>query len=86
MVHVSPPTVEFVHIELSIYQSKGNILMSNAYIDALKKRRTQYALGRNLSLSKEELVAPGQGRGQAQPLVVQSRKARARWCCSAPKA
>ena len=57
MVHVSPPTVEFVHIELSIYQSKGNILMSNAYIDALKKRRTQYALGRNLSLSKEELVA-----------------------------
>ena len=52
MVHVMCPTVEFVHIELSIYQSKGNILMSNAYIDALKKRRTQYALGRNLSPRK----------------------------------
>ncbi|AHV91329.1 nitroreductase family protein [Bordetella holmesii] len=30
--------------------------MSNAYIDALKQRRTQYALGRNVSLSKEALV------------------------------
>ncbi|ANY15200.1 nitroreductase family protein [Bordetella pseudohinzii] len=31
--------------------------MSNAYIEALKQRRTQYALGRNVSLSKEALVA-----------------------------
>ncbi|OZI77859.1 nitroreductase family protein [Bordetella genomosp. 12] len=30
--------------------------MSNAYLDALKQRRTQYALGRNVSLSKEALV------------------------------
>ena len=31
--------------------------MSNAYLDALKKRRTQYSLGRNLSASKEELAS-----------------------------
>ena len=84
MVHVMCPTVEFVHIELSIYQSKGNILMSNAYIDALKKRRTQYALGRNLSLSKEELIALVRTRSSTA-LVVQLAKL-ARWCCSAPKA
>ncbi len=30
--------------------------MSNAYIEALKQRRTQYALGHNVSLSKEALV------------------------------
>ena len=85
MVHVMCPTVEFVHIELSIYQSKGNILMSNAYIDALKKRRTQYALGRNLSLSKEELIALVRTRSSTAPRR-STRKARARWCCSAPKA
>lgn len=28
-------------------------MMSNSYIDALKKRRTQYALGKNLPLSKD---------------------------------
>jgi hypothetical protein len=77
MVHVSPPTVEFVHIELSIYQSKGNILMSNAYIDALKKRRTQYALGRNLSLSKEELVALVKDAVKHSPSSFNSQSSRA---------
>lgn len=71
------PTVEFVHIELSIYQSKGNILMSNAYIDALKKRRTQYALGRNLSLSKEELVALVKDAVKHSPSSFNSQSSRA---------
>ena len=77
MVHVMCPTVEFVHIELSIYQSKGNILMSNAYIDALKKRRTQYALGRNLSLSKEELVALVKDAVKHSPSSFNSQSSRA---------
>ena len=77
MVHVRPPTVEFVHIELSIYQSKGNILMSNAYIDALKKRRTQYALGRNLSLSKEELIALVKDAVKHSPSSFNSQSSRA---------
>ena len=59
--------------------------MSNAYIDALKKRRTQYALGRNLSLSKEELIALVKDAVKHSPRR-STRKARARWCCSAPKA
>ena len=71
------PTVEFVHIELSIYQSKGNILMSNAYIDALKKRRTQYALGRNLSLSKEELVPLVKDAVKHSPSSFNSQSSRA---------
>lgn len=71
------PTVEFVHIELSIYQSKGNILMSNAYIDALKKRRTQYALGRNLSLSKEELIALVKDAVKHSPSSFNSQSSRA---------
>ena len=77
MVHVMCPTVEFVHIELSIYQSKGNILMSNAYIDALKKRRTQYALGRNLSLSKEELIALVKDAVKHSPSSFNSQSSRA---------
>ena len=77
MVHVIAPTVEFVHIELSIYQSKGNILMSNAYIDALKKRRTQYALGRNLSLSKEELIALVKDAVKHSPSSFNSQSSRA---------
>ncbi|WZB70465.1 nitroreductase family protein [Achromobacter xylosoxidans] len=51
--------------------------MSNAYIDALKKRRTQYALGRNLSLSKEELVALVKDAVKHSPSSFNSQSSRA---------
>ena len=55
---------------------EGNILMSNAYIDALKKRRTQYALGRNLSCP-EELIALVRTRSSTALVVQLAKLARA---------
>ena len=51
--------------------------MSNAYIDALKKRRTQYSLGRNLSASKEELASLIQEAIKHSPSSFNSQSSRA---------
>lgn len=51
--------------------------MSNAYIAALKQRRTQYALGRNVSLSKEALVALIQEAIKHSPSSFNSQSSRA---------
>ncbi|ARP95080.1 nitroreductase family protein [Bordetella genomosp. 13] len=51
--------------------------MSNAYIAALKQRRTQYALGRNVSLSKEALVALIQEAIKLSPSSFNSQSSRA---------
>lgn len=53
------------------------IAMSNAFIDALKQRRTQYALGRNVSLSKEALVALIQEAIKHSPSSFNSQSSRA---------
>ncbi|MDQ8033634.1 MAG: nitroreductase family protein [Bordetella sp.] len=51
--------------------------MSNAYIDALKQRRTQYALGRNVSQSKEALTALIQEAIKHSPSSFNSQSSRA---------
>ncbi|WMD18185.1 nitroreductase family protein [Achromobacter seleniivolatilans] len=51
--------------------------MSNAYIDALKQRRTQYSLGRNLSASKEELATLIQDAIKHSPSSFNSQSSRA---------
>jgi predicted oxidoreductase (fatty acid repression mutant protein) len=51
--------------------------MSNAYLDALKKRRTQYSLGRNLSTSKEELTSLIQEAIKNSPSSFNSQSSRA---------
>ncbi len=51
--------------------------MSNAYLEALKKRRTQYALGRNVPLSKEELTALIQEAIKHSPSSFNSQSSRA---------
>lgn len=51
--------------------------MSNAFIDALKKRRTQYALGRNVSASKEELLTLIQDAIKHSPSSFNSQSSRA---------
>ncbi|AZY48283.1 nitroreductase family protein [Bordetella avium] len=51
--------------------------MSNAYIDALKQRRTQYSLGRNLSLSKDALVSLIQEAIKHSPSSFNSQSSRA---------
>ena len=51
--------------------------MSNAYLDALKKRRTQYSLGRNLSASKEELATLIQDAIKHSPSSFNSQSSRA---------
>ena len=51
--------------------------MSNAYLDALKKRRTQYSLGRNLSASKEELASLIQEAIKHSPSSFNSQSSRA---------
>lgn len=51
--------------------------MSNAYIEALKQRRTQYALGRNVSLSKDALVALIQDAVKHSPSSFNSQTSRA---------
>ncbi|HYG41966.1 MAG TPA: nitroreductase family protein [Bordetella sp.] len=51
--------------------------MNNAYLDALKKRRTQYSLGRNLSASKEELLALIQEAIKHSPSSFNSQSSRA---------
>lgn len=51
--------------------------MNNAFIEALKQRRTQYALGRNVSLSKEELVALIQEAVKHSPSSFNSQSSRA---------
>ncbi|SAI65520.1 Nitroreductase family [Bordetella ansorpii] len=51
--------------------------MSNAFIDALKQRRTQYALGRNVSLSQEALVELIQEAIKHSPSSFNSQSSRA---------
>ena len=51
--------------------------MSNAHIDTLKKRRTQYALGRNVSQSKEALTALIQEAIKHTPSSFNSQSSRA---------
>lgn len=51
--------------------------MSNAFLDALKQRRTQYSLGRNLSASKEELTALIQDAIKHSPSSFNSQSSRA---------
>ncbi|WP_025136952.1 nitroreductase family protein [Achromobacter sp. DH1f] len=51
--------------------------MSNAYIDALKKRRTQYSLGRSLTASKEELTTLIQDAIKHSPSSFNSQSSRA---------
>jgi len=51
--------------------------MSNAFIDALKQRRTQYALGRNVSQSKETLAALIQEAIKHAPSSFNSQTSRA---------
>ena len=51
--------------------------MSNAFLDALKQRRTQYSLGRNLSASKEDLTALIQDAIKHAPSSFNSQSSRA---------
>ncbi|VFR16795.1 Nitroreductase family protein [plant metagenome] len=51
--------------------------MSNAYLDALKQRRTQYALGRNVTQSKDTLVALIQDAIKHSPSSFNSQSSRA---------
>ncbi|MFJ1300768.1 nitroreductase family protein [Pseudomonadota bacterium AL_CKDN230030165-1A_HGKHYDSX7] len=51
--------------------------MSNAHIDTLKQRRTQYALGRNVSQSKEALTALIQEAIKHTPSSFNSQSSRA---------
>lgn len=51
--------------------------MSNAYLDALKQRRTQYALGRNVTQSKDALVALIQDAIKHTPSSFNSQSSRA---------
>ncbi|AUL46268.1 nitroreductase [Bordetella trematum] len=50
--------------------------MNNAYIDALKQRRTQYALGRNLSHGKQELATIIQEAVKHSPSAFNSQSSR----------
>ena len=51
--------------------------MSNAYLEALKQRRTQYSLGRNLSISKEDLASLIQDAIKHSPSSFNSQSSRA---------
>lgn len=51
--------------------------MNHAFIDTLKQRRTQYALGRNLSASREELTALIQAAIKQAPSSFNSQSSRA---------
>jgi len=51
--------------------------MSNAFLDALKQRRTQYALGRNVPLSKDALVGLIQEAVKHSPSSFNSQSSRA---------
>ena len=51
--------------------------MSNAFIDAITKRRSQYALGRNVSQSKDELTALIQEAVRQAPSSFNSQSSRA---------
>lgn len=51
--------------------------MSNAFIDALKQRRTQYALGRNVSQSRDALAALIQEAIKHTPSSFNSQSSRA---------
>lgn len=51
--------------------------MTNAFLDALKQRRTQYALGRNVSASKEELLRLIQEAIKHSPSSFNSQSSRA---------
>lgn len=51
--------------------------MNNAFLDALKQRRTQYSLGRNVSASKEELLSLIQEAIKHSPSSFNSQSSRA---------
>lgn len=51
--------------------------MSNAFLDALKQRRTQYALGRNVQLSKDALASLIQEAVKHSPSSFNSQSSRA---------
>lgn len=51
--------------------------MSNAFLQALKQRRTQYALGRNVSQSKDELTTLIQDAIKHSPSSFNSQSSRA---------
>ena len=51
--------------------------MNNSFLEALKQRRTQYSLGRNLSASKEELVSLIQEAVKHSPSSFNSQSSRA---------
>src|SRR3546814_12889292 len=51
--------------------------MNNAFLDALKQRRTQYSLGRNLSAPKEELLSLIQEEVKHSPSSFNSQSSRA---------
>lgn len=51
--------------------------MSNAYLDAITQRRTQYALGRNVTQSKDEVTALVQEAMRQAPSSFNSQSSRA---------
>ena len=51
--------------------------MSNVFLEALKQRRTQYALGRNVSLSKEALAGLIEEAIRQSPSAFNSQSSRA---------
>ncbi|MCO6505372.1 MAG: nitroreductase family protein [Snodgrassella sp.] len=51
--------------------------MNNAFIDALAKRRSQYALGKNVSMSQEELATLIKEAVKQAPSAFNSQSARA---------
>ncbi|RYM06633.1 nitroreductase family protein [Sporolactobacillus sp. THM7-7] len=51
--------------------------MSNAFLEAMKKRRTIYALDKNVTASKEEIVATIQEAVKHSPSAFNSQSARA---------
>src|SRR3546814_8826352 len=61
----------------TIYLLVGRSHMNNAFLDALKQRRTQYSLGRNLSASKEELLSLIQDAIKHSPSSFNSQSSRA---------
>jgi len=51
--------------------------MSNSYIDALKKRRSQYALGKDLPLSQPDVTALIREAIRLSPSAFNSQSSRA---------
>lgn len=62
---------------LTHFLKKDDAVSSNAFLEAASKRRTQYALGKNLSLSRDEVTALIQQAVKTSPSSFNSQSSRA---------